>query len=577
MARQNVVKPRVARSPMKTVSATPNARTATGGQGYTSTTKSELFRLGVNALLGGENTYHEDGKSRDSRFTSLVTQVTAEDPQWVAGFLTWLRSEGNVRTASIMGAAHAVKTGLERGIDIEIDGKGFNRYLTNAVLQRADEPGELAAYWTSQFGSNLPKPVRRGLADAAGRLYNEFTAQKYDTDSKAWRFADVIQMAHVAPKVPSNLFDRMSADRLEGMDFEGYAAGALANRSALYSYLINDRYGNPVTTAKLPMIDANAQLREEVRLGNPRALLDPARLKAAGMTWEDVLSLAGTKIPKRELWESLIDADQLGHMALIRNLRNIQEAGIDSKHTALVIDRISNPEIVSKGRQFPFRYWSAYKNSGADAWKYPLAQALDLSTQNIPELNGMTYIFTDTSGSMQAEMSNKSDIKRVEAAALFAHSLAARNPGKVRVFEFASNVKEVPAVKKGASVLSEVEATNRRIGHVGHGTETQESVRKVLAQNAKPDRIVIFTDMQSFGGHSYGGYNYGYGSRSQTLDQIIPADVWTYAFDLAGYQVADLPSGDGRRHQLAGLTDAAFRMIPLLERGRNADWPWLAS
>lgn len=33
-------------------------------------------------------------------------------------------------------------------------------------------------------------------------------------------------------------------------------------------------------------------------------------------------------------------------------------------------------------------------------------------------------------------------------------------------------------------------------------------------------------------------------------------------------------SGVRNRHTFGGLTDAAFRMIPLLEAGRNAAWPW---
>ncbi|MGW0588538.1 hypothetical protein [Streptosporangium sp. NPDC002607] len=34
------------------------------------------------------------------------------------------------------------------------------------------------------------------------------------------------------------------------------------------------------------------------------------------------------------------------------------------------------------------------------------------------------------------------------------------------------------------------------------------------------------------------------------------------------------PPGKENRHTFDGLTDAAFRMIPLLESGRNATWPF---
>ncbi|MGQ4429772.1 MULTISPECIES: hypothetical protein [unclassified Streptomyces] len=36
------------------------------------------------------------------------------------------------------------------------------------------------------------------------------------------------------------------------------------------------------------------------------------------------------------------------------------------------------------------------------------------------------------------------------------------------------------------------------------------------------------------------------------------------------------PSGRGNRHTFGGLSDAAFRMVPLLESARDADWPWAA-
>jgi hypothetical protein len=44
---------------------------------------------------------------------------------------------------------------------------------------------------------------------------------------------------------------------------------------------------------------------------------------------------------------------------------------------------------------------------------------------------------------------------------------------------------------------------------------------------------------------------------------------------MSGYRVGATPSGGGNRHALGGLTDSAFRAIPLLDAGRNAVWPWM--
>lgn len=54
----------------------------------------------------------------------------------------------------------------------------------------------------------------------------------------------------------------------------------------------------------------------------------------------------------------------------------------------------------------------------------------------------------------------------------------------------------------------------------------------------------------------------------------MPADVPVYTWNLAGYRVGHAPSGSENRHTFGGLSGAAFRMVPLLEAGRSADWPW---
>jgi hypothetical protein len=70
--------------------------------------------------------------------------------------------------------------------------------------------------------------------------------------------------------------------------------------------------------------------------------------------------------------------------------------------------------------------------------------------------------------------------------------------------------------------------------------------------------------MQTFGG-----------SRAGDVAGAAPAHVPVYGFNLAGYKHAAMPTGSGTRHELRGMANQTFRMIPLLEAGRNAAWPWL--
>jgi hypothetical protein len=46
-----------------------------------------------------------------------------------------------------------------------------------------------------------------------------------------------------------------------------------------------------------------------------------------------------------------------------------------------------------------------------------------------------------------------------------------------------------------------------------------------------------------------------------------------HTINLAGYQFSG-SAGGANRHVHAGLTDASFKLIQLLEAGRNAAWPF---
>lgn len=512
------------------VKATTPTRTYEGGKAFLRDEKSELFLLAVTNFYG-QNTFYEKANDRDKRYADLIHKVALSDPQWVVDLLSWLRGpEGNIRTAALVGAAEFVKA--RKNVQKAAD-KGLNRQVIRNVLQRADEPGELLAYWTSRYGRRIPKPIKRGVADAVKRMYTEYALLKYDTSSKGWRFGDVIEMC-----------------RPSAVD---------AKQNDLFRYAIERRQkrDNPIPES-LDMIRNNAELRAE---GVSEAWLSADVLRNAGMTWEDTLSAAGSKLSKKDLWSSLIPT--LGYMALIRNLRNIDEAGVSDEAIQFALAKIADPEQVAKSRQFPFRFYSAYNAAPSQRWGHALDKALTASMNNLPEFKGRTLILVDTSGSMQgARYSENSTVRYVDTAALFGVALALRNPG-ADLRGFATGEFD-HQVRKGGSVLKEMERFSSRIGEVGHGTDITGAVLRSL-QRKSYDRIIILTDMQTMGG--------GYYNRS--VGDAAPANVPIYGFNLAGYSTTAIQSGTSNRHEMGGVTDSTFKMIPLLEAGRNADWPWV--
>src|SRR4051812_33876088 len=170
------------------VRAVRRALTHEGGPAHSRDVKGELFLLAVTNMVG-EDTFYESAGTRDERFRGLVHAATQEDADWVARFVPWLGGVANMRSASVVAAVEYVRAGGP-----------FGRAVVASALLRADEPAEALAYFTSRYGRALPQPLKRGVADAARRLYGERAALKYDGLSRAWRMADVIELTHAKPR-----------------------------------------------------------------------------------------------------------------------------------------------------------------------------------------------------------------------------------------------------------------------------------------------------------------------------------------------------------------------------------------
>ncbi|MGW7359447.1 TROVE domain-containing protein [Streptomyces sp. NPDC054802] len=524
-----------------------------GATGHLRDAKSELFLLAV-ANMVGTDTFYETGGNRDDRYTQLVRRLAVDDPAWTAGLLGWLRGEGNMRTASIVGAAEFVKARLEADQaaavipgPTAVDGAVpfSNRAVIASVLQRADEPGELLGYWTARYGRRIPKPVKRGLADAVQRLYNERSLLKYDTNSKGYRFGDVLELVHASP----------AADK----EWQG----------DLFKHALDRRHGrDEAIPSRLRMLQDRAFL-----IGLPVAdrrgvLTDGQKLKYiadAGMTWEALAGWLQGPMDKAA-WEAVIPT--MGLMALARNLRNFDEAGVSDEVAARVGARFADAEQVRASRMFPFRWWAAYKAAPSLRWGHPLELALAHSLAGVPALKGRTLILVDRSPSMFPgygySTPTRSDITLAEQAAVFGSALAMRAQAPTLV-QFGQTSNEV-GVPKGGSVLRLVE----QFGQIG-GTDIPSAVTKHYDRH---DRVVIITDEQTRPGWLPSNcYSYG-GMRETQIDDLIPKNVPVYMWNMAGYREAAMPSGGGNRHALGGLSDSAFRMIPLLDAGRDARWPW---
>lgn len=200
------------------------------------------------------------------------------------------------------------------------------------------------------------------------------------------------------------------------------------------------------------------------------------RTLATPDTWEVALSGGADK---REAFERLIREGNLGYLALLRNLRNMAQAGVGPELVKAAI-------VARKGgaqRVLPFRYVAAAR--AAPQFEPAIDQALCEAISELPIYLGKTIVLVDVSGSMDAAMSSRSDLKRIDAAA----ALGAIIPGDLRLFTFSNCLVEVPP-RRG---MAGVDAIIRSQQH--GGTYLGAAVKDM---NTMPhDRLIVITDEQS--------------------------------------------------------------------------------
>jgi len=220
-------------------------------------------------------------------------------------------------------------------------------------------------------------------------------------------------------------------------------------------------------------------------------------------TWETQLSSGANKA---ETFTRLMAENKLGALAFLRNLRNMLQAGISQSK----IEDYSKTLDASK--VLPFRYITA-------ARQVPQLEAMlermmlnSLSAQ--AKLPGRTVLVVDTSGSMGAAISGKSDITRLDAACSLA-ILAREICEDVVIYATAGN----DGSRKHATML----IPNRRGFALSDYIRSGEVSRKIGSggiflvqamdyiaqqeQNRSVDRVIVFTDEQDTGGRGFEPHN----------------------------------------------------------------------
>jgi hypothetical protein len=285
------------------------------------------------------------------------------------------------------------------------------------VIQRADELAEFVAIYWAEGKVPLSGQVKKGLA-AAFPKFDEYALAKYDR-AHVVRLRDVLFLCHAKPlnAAQAEVWKRLIAGELVTPD-----------------------------------------------------------------TWEVALSSTSAELgDKRQRWERLLADRKLGALALLRNLRNMKEAGVSEEMVSTALDAMRTERVL------PFRFLAAARH--APQWEEGLERAMFRAVAGAEPIKGRTVLLVDVSGSMMARLSQRSEMLRTDAAyglAVLLREVCER----VAVYTFSHEAKLV-APRRGFALR---DAMERSQAH--GGTELGRALLQVERAEAY-DRIIVITDEQS--------------------------------------------------------------------------------
>lgn len=458
---------------------TPTPHTHEGGVASRITPIKALQRTVLAALLG-EKTFYESGETLADRIRTLVPRCNPID---VAQLALTARNKHHLRHVPLLLVRELMRHPKRQGMPVAD--------LINDVIQRPDEMGELLAIYWSEGRTPLAAQLKKGLARAFTK-FDEYQLAKYNRDAGI-KLRDVLFLSHSKPLDGGRGYDK--------------------------------HWRKAVSEGRLP--DAEYGYHEDLY----RRLVE-GELKTPD-TWEVALSSGADK---RETFTRLLLENKLGDLALLRNLRNMRDAGVDQ---TLVHQRLT--ERAERSKVLPFRYLAAAR--ACPAWEALCDEAMQRSVQNLEPLQGRTLLLLDHSGSMQDRLSAKSDLTRFDAAcgvAILLNGICE----DLEIWTFSSkgwsyrHKLVAPVPRRNGMALADAARHSMSWG----GTDLPEALEAVDSREF--DRIIVITD-------------------EQTQGQVPPPKAARgYLINVASYQAG---VGYGDWLHINGFSEAVIKYLQAME------------
>lgn len=291
-------------------------------------------------------------------------------------------------------------------------------------------------------------------------------------------------------------------------------------------------------------------------------------LKDDNVTWESLRSSGAS-------WKKCIPV--MGHMALLRNLRNFLKDAVDPQ---LWLNKLI--ETAENGRQLPFRYYSAYKaiqQYSNDTIDDALEECLRRSLVNLPRLSGKSVVATDNSGSAHGAFTSQYGKTKIAEIGNLMGLLTSFISESADLYVFGDNLLQFNFDKE-KNILKELEKMNQLGLSAGGNTEHGVWLMfdKLIANKEHVDNIFVYSDMQAGHGGLYGDdaneYRQYMWNNSIHIDvpklvktyrNKVNPDVRVFLVQIAGYEDTLLPEYYDKTYIIGGWSDRIFHFAKAME------------
>lgn len=256
------------------------------------------------------------------------------------------------------------------------------------------------------------------------------------------------------------------------------------------------------------------------------------KVEAEDETWEQ-------KKSRGMSWREILATTKMGHMALLRNIKNVFTEIDDLEFCKAYMADLKDG--VKDGKQFPFRYEAAYTRLKNERGVHHIStildgleECIDIAVENLPKLKGKTVCLSDNSGSAWGALTSEYGSTTVAHIDNLSSVIAAQCSDEGDVIKFGDLYRTFHVSHRNGVLKQAAEIDENKYSDIGGRTEggIWKWFKQAISEKIWVDNIFIFSDMQAGCGGLYGDardkmeYSEAYSYRSGQRSRWKYRDMW---------------------------------------------------